>query len=136
MRAIVLDNEAVQALLSTDHRKHRTVLAHLVGATRRRRTGGTMAAVVPTAVRVEAGWDRRDPATATVNRFRIGDRHLDTVAADVAAAIAARTGVTVADAHLGAVVRQLDADEIVVLTSDPDDARRVAAPVPITAVRI
>lgn len=136
MRALILDIEAVQALSRPDHHKHRVVVAHLAAVVTRRRKGAIASAVVPTAVRVEAGWDRSDPLAATVNRFRLVDIALDTAAADTAAGIVGRTGVSVADAHVGAVVRTLSADELVVLTSDPDDIVRVCAPQVITAIRI
>jgi hypothetical protein len=70
MRALVLDNEAVQALRDERHPKHRQVLAHLAGIVGRRRRGREVAAVVPTSVRVEAGWDRTQPAAAAINRLR------------------------------------------------------------------
>ncbi|MGH3371521.1 MAG: hypothetical protein ACRDPR_16140 [Nocardioidaceae bacterium] len=136
MRAVVLDNEAVQALARPEHGKHRVVVAHLAGVVARRRRGARVVAVVPTAVRVEAGWDRSDEWAAPVNRFRVLDVGLDAEVANVAAAIRARTGVSVADAHLGAVVRTSAADDVVVLTSDPGDAKRASEPTKITAVRI
>lgn len=136
MKAIVLDNEAVQALADPGHRKHRAVIAHLAGVVVRRRKGAPVAAMVPTAVRVEAGWNRSDPRAAAVNRFRVTDITLDTRAADTAVGIVTRTGVSVADAHLGAAARTLDADEVVVLTSNPEDMARASAPRPITTVRI
>lgn len=136
MRAIVFDNEAVQALADPAHRKHRAVVAHLAGVVVRRRRGAPVIAVVPTAIRVEAGWDRSDPRAATMNRFRVADVALDTRTADTAAEIVTRTGVSVADAHAGAVAQTLGADEVVVLTSDPGDMARTSAPQPITAVRI
>lgn len=136
MRAVALDNEAIQALRDPSHAKHRTVIAHLEGVTQRRRQGGSVIAVVPTAVRVEAGWDRSTPASAAINRFRVEDRPLDTPAADTAAAIHSRTGKGVADSHIGATVRDLPVDDVVVLSSDPDDVELVSDPRAITAVRI
>jgi hypothetical protein len=52
---------------------------------------------------------------------------LDSVHANSAASIRNRTGVCVADAHLGAVIQSAPADRITVVTSDPDDMRLVAA---------
>lgn len=132
----MLDNEAVQALRGVRHPKHRVVAAHLEAVVQRRRRGADVAAVVPTAVRVEAGWDRSAAGAAAVNRFRVGDRALDTPAADVAATIRADLAVSVADAHVGAAVRALAADDVVVLTSDPADMARVSQPRTVTAVRI
>ncbi|MBW3643334.1 MAG: hypothetical protein KY447_10515 [Actinobacteria bacterium] len=136
MRVIVLDNEPVQALARPDHEKHRVVMAHLAGVVSRRRRGAAVAVVVPTAVRVEAGWDRSNPRAAAVNRFRVLDAVLDRQAADTAAGILVRVGVSVADAHLGAVARASTADDVVVLTSDPGDVARAAAPRRVTAIRI
>ena len=137
MRAIVLDNEAVQALVDEDHRKHRQVVAHLAGIVGRRRRGRGVTAVVPTSVRVEAGWDRTHPAAAALNRFRVADHVLETSTANVAAAIATSlAGVSVADTHLGAAIRSLVHDEVVVLTSDPDDITRVAGDRPVRAVHL
>lgn len=136
MRTVVLDNEAVQALTDPNHGKHRVVIAHLAGIVARRRTGATVRAVVPTTVRVEAGWDRSSPISGAINRFRVADVPLDTGSANMAAEVVLRTGISVADAHLGAVVRSLAGGEIVVLTSDPDDMTRSSAPTAITAVRI
>jgi predicted nucleic acid-binding protein len=79
---------------------------------------------VPTAVRVEAGWDRIAPSWAFVNRLRIADVPLDRTHASTAAAISSRTGVSVADAHLGAAMA--NAARVTVVTSDPRDMRIVA----------
>lgn len=132
----MLDNEAVQALESAGHAKHRAVLAHVVGAVQRRRKGSAVHVVVPTSVRVEAGWDRASPGSALLNRLRVVDLPLDPSTANVAAAIVSITGVSVADAHLGAAMRAIDDGDVVVLTSDPGDMVRVAAPRRITAVRV
>jgi len=118
------------------HRKHRIVVAHLAAVLTRRRQGAGVIAAVPTTVRVEAGWDRSDPTAAFVNRFRVIDLSLDTDIADTAAQILKRTGVSIADAHIGAVALASSADEVVVLTSDPRDMVRASAPRGITAVRI
>jgi hypothetical protein len=61
---------------------------------------------------------------------------LDSVHANTAASIRNRTGVSVADAHLGAVIRSAPADRITVVTSDPDDMRLVAGHQPIIVVPI
>lgn len=136
MRTVLLDNEAVTALADPTHRKHRVVLAHLTGVVARRRKGAATRTVVPTAVRVEAGWDRSSPTASAINRFRVADAVLDASATDLAAEIVNRTGVSVADAHVGAVIRALVAEEAVVLTSHPKDMVVVSAPKAITAVRI
>lgn len=60
---------------------------------------------------------------------------LDRTRADVAASIVVAAGVSVADAHIGAV--GLDADgEVVVLVSDPWNLERAAAPALVRAVRV
>ncbi len=136
MRTVVLDNEAVQALVDADHPKHRAVIAHLAGVVTRRRRGPAVDVVVPTAVRVEAGWDRSERSAAPANRLRVRDEDLGTQSANLAARIRIASGVSVADAHAGALMRSLTSDDIVVLTSDPEDMERASAPRRITAVRI
>jgi hypothetical protein len=125
---VILDNEAVQALADPRHRKHRRVLAlvEVVTARARRGSAGAGELIIPTAVQVEAGWDRRDPATAALNRLRACRPSLDGAAADRAAAIVAALRVTVADAHIAEVLTS-PAGPRVVVTSDPDDLRRVIA---------
>jgi hypothetical protein len=119
---LVLDNEAVQALRDASHRKHRKTLAFVEAAVSRGRGGA--APVVPAAVRVEAAWDRRVPGAAAINRLRVADVVLDRPGADRAAALVAALRISVADAHLGAVVATIPA--CTVLTSDVDDVRRIA----------
>jgi hypothetical protein len=129
---LVLDNEAAQALRDPTHRKHRRALAFVEAMLTRGRVGATP--VVPTTVRVEAGWDRRAEGAAVVNRLRIDDVALDRAAADRAAALVVALRVAVADAHLGATVVTLPAP-VAVLTSDVDDLRRIAGHLDV-AVRI
>lgn len=124
-RLVVLDSEAVQALKDPHHRKHRQVVSHVQVVTDRKRRGLTIELAVPTAVRVEAGWDRTSAAWAFPNRLRITDEPLDRSAADSAATMRQRTGVSVADAHLGAVIKAAPADEVMVVTSDPNDVRKM-----------
>jgi len=135
-RLVVLDNEAVQALADPAHRKHRQVVSHAQVVASRKRRAAAIEIVVPTAVRVEAGWDRSSPAWAFPNRLRIADIPLDTAHASAAAAIRHRTGVSVADAHLGAVIRSAPASQVTVLTSDPGDMRLVAGDRDITVVAV
>ena len=125
-RLVLLDNEAVQALRDPAHRKHRRVLAEVEFAFKRVVRTLPVSVAVPAAVRVEAGWDRTASAWAFINRFPIADIPLDTNHADTAAGIVKRTGVSVADAHLGAAIQVADADHVMVLTSDPGDMRRAA----------
>lgn len=135
LRSLLLDNEAVQALREASHPKHRRVLAHIEANLSRRRRGYPERVLVPTAVRVEAGWDRTDAVAALVNRLRAEDVPLGTATANAAAAIVSRLGVSLAEAHLGAVAQRA-AGDVVVLTSDPADIRRAADPKRVNAVRL
>lgn len=133
---IVLDNEAVQALRDPAHPKHRQVVSQAQVVVSRKRRAAAIEVVVPTAVRVEAGWDRTSPAWAFPNRLRITDIALDAGSASAAAAIRNRTAVSVTDAHLGAVIQSTQARRVTVVTSDPDDMRLVAGSKDITVVTI
>ena len=125
-RTVVLDNEAVQALVDPSHRRHRRVLAVVEAvAARNLRRAGTVRLVVPTSVRVEAGWDRRTPGAAAINRLRTDDHTLDAGAADRAAGVRSALTVSVADAHLAAAIATTDGPHAV-LTSDVQDLRAVA----------
>jgi len=133
---VILDNEAIQALASPAHRKHRQALAYVQVIAGRKRRAADIQTVVPTTVRVEAGWDRTAPAWAFLNRLRISDSSLGPAAASTAAAIRARSGVSVADAHIGAVIGSAEAARITVVTSDPADMRRVAQDKTVTIAAI
>ncbi len=136
-RTVVLDNEAIQALRSTTHPKHARVIAHVQVIAQRKRKAIPLDVVAPTAVRVETGWDRRAPAAALINHLRISDAPLDTTIANVAAEITGRLQVSVADAHIGAVVRAVvDHGHVAIITSDPNDMAAVTDPVPVTIVSI
>lgn len=135
-RLVVLDNEAVQALADPTHRKHRQVVSHVQVVVSRKRRAAAIEVVVPTAVRVEAGWDRTSPTWAFPNHLRISDIHLDAAYASTAAAIRSRTGISVADAHLGAVIQSAPTDQITIVTSDPGDMRLVAGDINITVAAI
>lgn len=136
-RTVVLDNEAVQALRSTGHAKHAQVIAHLQVVAQRKRRAMPLDVVVPTAVRVEAGWDRRSPTAALINHLRISDMPLGSTSADLAADLVARLDVSVADAHIGATVHAVaDRGVVAIVTSDPDDMAAVSDPVPATIVTI
>jgi hypothetical protein len=132
---LILDNEAVQALQDPVHRKHRRALAFVEAMVARGRGGA--APLVPTAVRVEAGWDRRAAGSAAINRLRVTDAPLDRTSADVAASLVTALQISVADAHLGATLAALAARGAVV-TSDVDDVRRLVAhlDVPVTVVAL
>ncbi len=133
---VVLDCEAIRALRDPGHPKHRRVVSHAQIVASRKRRAVTIQMVVPTAVRVEAGWDRTSPAWVFTNRLRIADNPLDTASANTAAGIRDRTGVPVADSHLGAVIRSAPHDQVTVVTSDPADMRLVAGDKSITVAAI
>jgi len=135
-RIVVLDNEAVQALKDQHHRKHGQVVSQMQVVADRKRRGLAVEVMVPTAVRVEAGWDRTSAVWAFPNRLRIADWSLDRSAADSAATIRQRTGVSVADAHVGAAIHAATAEEVTVVTSDPKDVRKLTAGRQVTIVAI
>ena len=135
-RIVVLDNEAVQALASPHHTKHHRVLGYLELVERRKKRAASISVLAPTAVRVEAGWDRSSHQWAFINRLRIVDVVLDAVCANKAAALREQEHVSVADAHIGATVQSAPDADIIVLTSDPGDIRRVAGGRPVTVVAI
>lgn len=124
--AIVLDNEAVQGLLEAHHPKHRRVVALLTETNRRNLArAGRVTIIVPTAVRVEAGWDRTDPAGANANRLaRPRDHVLDTAAADRATQLRAAENVSVVDACV-AQAAETAPRPVVVVTSDTHDMIRL-----------
>jgi len=92
----------------------------------RKRRAIAIQVVVPTAVRVEAGWDRASPAWVFPNRLWIADCPLDRISANTAAGVRDRVGVSAADSHIGAVIQSASDGQITVMTSDPGDMRRVA----------
>lgn len=133
-RVVLLDNEAVHALADPGHPKHHRVISHAVVVVRRKARTLPVRIAVPTAVRVEAGWDRTNPAWAFINRLRVADIPLDAGHADAAAAVRTRTRVSVAAAHLGAAI--LGAGQVTVLTSDPGDMRLMADGKPVDVVAL
>jgi hypothetical protein len=126
--SLVLDNEAVAALLDVGHHKHGrvvAVLAELNGRDRRRRRRTPI--LVPTTVRLEAGWDRSRAAAANANRItRAIDHVIDTQAADRAIQLRQTTRVSLVDATIGHAL-EVAPQPVAVLTSDVDDMRRLAA---------
>ncbi len=121
---VVLDNEAVQALLDRRHRRHRLVVSLVEFTAARGRKPGGPAPLVPTGVRVEAGWDRQSARAASINRLHVTDVPLDRHEADRAARLVRQLRVSVADAHLGATMAAVGTCTVV--TSDVDDVRRMA----------
>jgi hypothetical protein len=125
--SIVLDNEAVTALMDVRHPKHRRVLPFLEGAAQRRtRTGGPRV-LVPVAVRIEAGWDRTARSAVTANRVSgATDVPLSGVDADTAARFRAATDVSVVDATVAVAVVTAPRPTVV-LTSDVSDLTALAS---------
>lgn len=126
--AIVLDNEAAQALVDRSHPKHARA-RNLIDASRgpAGKDVDRPPVLVPVAVRIEAGWDRTAPSAALLNRLsRANDVVLDQRAADRATRWRAELGVSVVDAT---VIEAADRSPrpVVILTSDADDMRRAAA---------
>lgn len=131
-RTIILGNEAVQALADPDHGKHRRILATVeAAASRNLHRAGSVSLVVPAAVQVEAGWDRKEPRTAALNRLRAERPALVGDVADTAADVVSTIGVSVADAHLTATLGSTPGPHAVV-TSDEPDVRRGAEYVGVT----
>jgi hypothetical protein len=132
---VVLDSEMVHALGAAQSSKHRRALA-LAEVKAGARPGGVVL-VVPSTVRVEAGWDRTRPRWAAINRLKITDHHLDQRSTDVAARLRADHDVSPADAHIGALVRgRTPGDDVVVVTSDPADIAKVTQRTGVRVVRI
>lgn len=125
VRHLVLDNEAAHRLVSarTHDRRRASVIAAIVAA------NGTV--VVPSAVRVEAGWRRRDAAAASANRLVSKDIPLDRTNADravelrrlVPTASVVDTTVAVAAEHLAT---EIPCAAVEVLTSDVSDMSALA----------
>ncbi len=127
-RTIILDNEAVQALLDPTHRRHRTVLALLEARNERQRGRRVdLRVLVPVAVRVEAGWDRTAATAADINRISAAiDVDLRRAGADRAVQLRHTADVSVVDATVGQAA-EFASHPAVILTSDVDDMTRLAA---------
>ncbi|MEX1164596.1 MAG: hypothetical protein WEB03_13570 [Nitriliruptor sp.] len=129
VRHLVLDNEAVSALLATtsQHAKRAQVLEAIMSANGR--------TVVPTAVRCEALWDRTQHVAAAANLHVREDDPLDPDAAN--RNVQLRKAVPAASLVDASVVvsaeRLRDGGVVEVLTSDPGDIAALAghADVPI-----
>ncbi|MGH3822972.1 MAG: hypothetical protein ACRDRA_09100 [Pseudonocardiaceae bacterium] len=126
VRHLVLDNEAAQALASARARDRRraSVVTAIMAANGR--------VVVPTAVRVEAGWRRRDAAAAGANRLVSTDVPLDGVDADRAVQLRRLIpSASVVDATVVVAAERAATDVpcavVEVLTSDVPDISALAA---------
>lgn len=125
-RHLVLDNGAAQALVSSraHDRRRASVMTALMAA------NGTV--VVPAAVRVEAGWRRRDPAVAGANRLVSTDVPLSGVDADRAVQLRRLVpSASVVDATVVVAAERLAADVpcalVEVLTFNVPDISALAA---------
>jgi hypothetical protein len=125
--AVVLDNEAVQALARVTHPKHRRVLSFIEEINQRnQRRRPRTSVVVPAAVRAEAGWDRTARDASLLNRLaRARDLPLDGPAADRSAQLRRAAGVSVVDATVGQAA-EAAGSPTVILTSDVADMARLA----------
>lgn len=128
--AVVLDNEAVQALARVTHPKHRRVLSFIEEVNQRnQRRRLRISVVIPVAVRVEAGWDRTARDAALLNRLaRARDVPLDGPAADRSVQLRRAAAVSVVDATVGQAA-EAAGSSTVILTSDVADMARLAGQV-------
>jgi hypothetical protein len=121
-RRVVLDNQAANALLRGPAAKRRKVIEALAAA--------DGSAVVPTAVRAEAGWDRRAGLAASANQLVPDDDPLDRSGADRAAELRASVpAASVVDACVAVAAERAAArcGPVEILTSDPGDMAALAA---------
>ena len=122
VRHLVLDNEAVFALLVTapKHAKRAQVLEAIMAANGR--------TVVPTVVRCEARWDRTQHASAAANLHVQDDDPLDASAANRNVQLRKVVpAATLVDAAVVVSAERLPGGDVVeVLTSDPGDIAALA----------
>jgi hypothetical protein len=122
VRHLVVDNEAVSALLATtlQHAKRAQVLEAVMAANGR--------TVVPTAVRCEALWDRTQQASAAANLHVRDDDPLDPASANRNVQLReAVPAASLVDASVIVSAERLPGGDVVeVLTSDPGDLAALA----------
>jgi hypothetical protein len=122
VRHLVLDNEAVSALLATtpQHAERAQVLEAIMAANGR--------TVVPTAVRCEALWDRTEQAAAAANLHVKDDDPLDPAAANRNVQLRqAVPAASLVDASVVVSAERLPGGDVVeILTSDPGDLAALA----------
>jgi hypothetical protein len=125
IRHLVLDNEAVTALHANGaHDAKRKAVVLAIAAANGRK-------VVPTAVRVEAGWDRTAARSANVNRLLPAgtDVVLGRAGADRAAQLRASVpGASVVEATVAVAAEEVgrNGDVVEILTSDVSDLRALS----------
>lgn len=124
----MLDNEAVTALADVGHRKHGAVLALIEVTNQRRARNERLVVVVPTVVRVEAGWDRTEPAAAGLNRIsRAVDVPLDAAAANRCVGLRRLVpDASVVDVAVAQVAESARLGPVTIVTSDAGDTSRLA----------
>lgn len=133
---VVLDNEAIQALGSQTHPKHRRLLALIERYQHRLEQGSRVSLIVPTSVRVEAAINRQEPKASFVNRIANQDHSLDSKCADRAADLRNKFRfLSVADAHVAAIVTLSDA-HVTIVTSDVKDFQKCLPPNDVQIIRI
>jgi hypothetical protein len=122
VRHLVLDNEAVSALLTTtpQHAKRAQVVEAIMAANGR--------TVVPTAVRCEVLWDRTQRTSAPANLHVKDDDPLDRAAADRNVQLRkAVPAASLVDASVVVSAERLRGGDVVeVLTADPGDLAALA----------
>jgi hypothetical protein len=125
---VVLDNEAVAALADVHHPKHSAVLAILEVTNQRQARNQPIRVIVPTAVRVEADWDRTDPAAADLNRIsRAIDSLLDAGAANRSVQLRRLVPqASVVDVCVAQSAEAAALQPVTIVTSDADDLTRLA----------
>lgn len=133
--AVLLDNEALQALSDLRHRKHRAALAVLAAIdVRTRARAGTVAVLTTTATRIEAGTPASAADRAALGRLPLLDMELTSGRADRGTELRRATGCSVVDATLAQAAEELAGPRtsVVLLTSDTSDlaALRAHAPRP------
>ena len=126
---LVLDNEAVQALMDRQHPKHARVMSHIDMTAAQR---GCVE--VPATVMVEAGWDRSDQRSAALNRLAPEVDPLDEPRSRECVRLQRLRRVGVVDAHVAALANAQTAP-VTVLTSDCDDMKALTDR-HVTVVRI
>ncbi|MFN8079422.1 MAG: hypothetical protein U0Q19_07645 [Kineosporiaceae bacterium] len=128
--AVVLDNEAAQALTDPRHAKHRRMLAILEAVAGRNRRHPTSAqVVVPTAVRLEALLDRRRPTSSNLGRLRVKDRELTSARADRCVELRSAAAGSTVDATVAQAAEELAAagTRTTIVTTDLTDILRLVA---------
>lgn len=136
MSAVVLDNEALQAVADLRSPKHTRTLAYLKAAAldARRRKQHTRV-FTPTVVRLEAGLSRHSPGNVGLGLFRVRDVPLDSDRVEQALALPSAQRVSPADAAVAELASSLPGD-VVVLTSDGADLEMLLRDSDVLVIRV